>query len=138
MCDSNPREIGAIGWIDLTVTDAGAVKDFYARVVGWKNEPLNMGEYDDFVMKTFDTGRPMAGICHALGANAAMPPVWLPYITIEDLDAAMYRCVQHGGEIVAPPRGIEGHGRFCVIRDPAGAFAALFEPDHDPEHQHDP
>jgi hypothetical protein len=30
--------------------------------------------------------------------------------------------------VLAAPRNFGGQGRYCVIRDPAGAVAALFEP----------
>jgi predicted enzyme related to lactoylglutathione lyase len=31
-------DVGKIGWLDLTVDDADAVRDFYREVVGWKAE----------------------------------------------------------------------------------------------------
>jgi hypothetical protein len=30
--------------------------------------------------------------------------------------------------VLVKPKGMGGYGRFCVIRDPAGAVAALFQP----------
>jgi hypothetical protein len=33
----------------------------------------------------------------------------------------------NGGEVIVQPKGLAG-GRFCVIRDPAGATAALYQP----------
>ena len=47
------------------------------------------------------------------------------YITVPDLDAAVAKCKQSGGEIVLGPKGEQA--RFCVIRDPAGAVCALWE-----------
>ena len=32
----------------------------------------------------------------------------------------------NGGEVIVPVRGLAG-GRFCVIRDPSGATAALYQ-----------
>ena len=46
------KQIGQIEWRDLTINDAVGVKDFYSAVVGWTSEPVSMGEYDDFIMKT--------------------------------------------------------------------------------------
>ena len=43
-------DIGRIGWIDISVDDARGLRDFYAKVVGWKPEDVSMGEYDDFNM----------------------------------------------------------------------------------------
>jgi hypothetical protein len=62
--------------------------------------------YSDFNMVPPD-GQPAAGVCHASGANARLPPQWLLYVTVEDL---------------------EGEQRFAVIRDPAGAHMGLIGP----------
>jgi hypothetical protein len=116
---------GTITWQDLTVGDAEALRDFYAAVVGWTAEPVKMGDYADFTMKA--DGEAIAGVCHARGGNADLPPQWLVYITVDDLDHSMDECVRLGGAIIAAPRGLAG-GRFCVIRDPAGAVCALYQP----------
>jgi len=120
-------EIGSIGWVDLTVPNAGEVRDFYAQVVGWKPQGLDMGGYEDFVMAAPGSGEGKAGICHARGGNAGLPSVWLVYLMVEDLDASAARCVELGGKILAPARSAGPSGRFCVIQDPAGAVAALFQ-----------
>jgi predicted enzyme related to lactoylglutathione lyase len=70
----------------------------------------------------------VAGICHARGSNADLPAQWLATITVEDVDRNAARCAELGGEILAGPRDMGSQGRFCVIRDPAGAVAALFSP----------
>ena len=116
---------GTITWLDLTVGDAEAVRDFYEAVAGWVPDRVSMGAYADFTM-TAD-GEAVAGICHARGANADLPPQWLMYVTVEDLDASIEACVKLGGSIVTPPRSFGG-GRFCVIKDPAGAVCALYQP----------
>jgi len=126
---STPK-IGTVGWIDLTVADAPNVRDFYASVAGWNPMPLSMGDYSDFVMCTPD-GDGIAGVCHARGANAGIPPVWLIYIVVADLDQAVARVAGAGGAVVSPPRSAGG-GRFALIRDPAGAHAALFQHDTPP------
>lgn len=122
---SSPRP-GTISWQDLTVRDAEAVRDFYEAVVGWEPEALNMGAYADFVMNAGGSGG-VAGICHARGANADLPPVWLIYITVENLDHSIEECHRLGGSLVAAPRSYGG-GRYCVIKDPAGAICALYQP----------
>lgn len=121
---STPRP-GTISWQDLTVEDAEKLRDFYQSVIGWSPEPVTMGGYADFVM-TAD-GDEIAGICHARGANAGLPPVWIVYITVEDLDHSIQECQRLGGSIVTAPRGYGG-GRYCVIKDPAGAICALYQP----------
>ena len=127
MEEPKPPAPGQIGWVDLTVADAPALRDFYARVTGWTPSPVEMGDYQDFCMSAAD-GRVVAGICHARGENAGLPPVWLVYITVADLDESLRRCVEGGGAVRVVPQGMGGMGRYAVIQDPAGAVAALFEP----------
>ncbi len=123
----NTPPVGTIIWRDLTVPDAAAIRDFYARVVGWRAQPVSMGNYNDFNMLPPDTEEPAAGICYARGTNADLPPQWLIYVVVEDVDQSAADCVKLGGAVVAPPRGMAG-GRFCVIRDPAGAVCGLYQP----------
>jgi predicted enzyme related to lactoylglutathione lyase len=127
MSEPPSPEVGGIGWVDLTVADAEGIRDFYAQVVGWKPQALDMGGYSDFVMSAPGSGEGKAGVCHARGGNAAIPPVWLVYLMVEDLDASVARCEQLGGKVLAPARSAGPSGRFCVIQDPAGAVAALFQ-----------
>ncbi len=126
--DQPDQRPGRIGWQDLTVDNAEVVRDFYSEVVGWKTMPLDMGGYDDYVLLSPDgqAGDGQAGIaggCHARGVNANLPPQWLIYVNVEDLDASLKSL---GGSIVDGPREM-GEGRFCVIRDPAGAVCGLIE-----------
>jgi uncharacterized protein len=120
--------IGTIGWIDLTVPNASAVRDFYKEVVGWTASPVAMGDYQDYCMNPPTANQPAAGICHARGENAGLPAQWLIYITVSDVDASAARCAERGGKILVGPRDLGAQGRFCVIQDPAGAVAALFTP----------
>ncbi len=117
--------VGTICWRDLTVPDAVAIRDFYQRVVGWESRTEDMGGYSDFHMLAPTTGESVAGICHARGSNADVPPQWLVYITVADVDQSAAKCGEFGGQVVVAPRAMGG-GRFCVIRDPAGAVCALY------------
>jgi predicted enzyme related to lactoylglutathione lyase len=123
---SNP-EIGTVGWRDLTVEHAEAIRDFYQSVVGWKSEPCDMGGYSDFTMIAPGTGDGVAGICHARGSNADVPPQWLLYFVVADVEASARTCTERGGEVLVGPRPVSG-GQFCVIKDPAGAVCALYRP----------
>lgn len=118
--------LGTIAWRDLTVENAVEVRDFYASVVGWSFEGLSMGDYEDFVMMPSGSTDGVAGICHARGANVGIPPVWLIYVTVINLDASLAAVEAGGGEVVSGPREV-GNDRMAVIRDPAGAHLALYQ-----------
>ena len=122
---STPK-VGQIGWFDLTVPDAESLRAFYERVVGWSSEPVDMAGYNDYCMKPPDDDGAVAGICHARGANADVPPQWLLYITVADVAKSASECRSAGGEVIVGPREVGG-GQFAVIRDPAGAVCALYQ-----------
>lgn len=125
---SEPKHpIGSIGWIDLTVPDAEKVRDFYVDVVGWKAEALDMGGYSDFVMAEPASGKGVAGVCHARGGNADIPPVWMVYFIVADLDASLAKVVERGGKQLGEIRKMGEKDRYCPIQDPAGAVAMLYE-----------
>ena len=115
------------GWIDIAVADAVGLKDFYAAVAGWTPEPVSMGDYDDFGMKDA-SGETVGGICHARGPNADLPPMWIPYFGVDDIEVAVERCTALGGELLRPVQDMGSYGKIAVIRDPAGAVCALSQP----------
>lgn len=123
---ADQKNIGKIGWLDISVEDAPALRDFYSAVVGWNTQDVSMGEYNDYNMVMPSNGEPAAGICHARGSNAGMPRQWLIYIIVEDLAASAEACIRHGGKMVVEPRGAGG-GNFCVVEDPSGAIAGLYQ-----------
>src|SRR5210317_1174323 len=120
------EQAGKIGWIDITVDDASGLRDFYENVVGLAPEPVSMGDYDDFNMTVAASGEPVCGICHARGGNGDLPGGWLVYFVVDDVEASAAACAAKGGTVLVEPRGLAG-GRFCVIEDPSGATAALYQ-----------
>ena len=87
----------SVVWQDLTVADAERISDLSSAVVGWKHEPVAMGDFSDFHILALGSNDPAAWICHARSSNAALPPQWLIYITVADLDAAIAACASRGG-----------------------------------------
>jgi len=115
----------SIAWVDLTLPDAEGMRDFYAAVMGWRPEPVPMGDYSDFNMCDA-AGDAAAGVCHARGRNAELPPVWMVYFQVPDLDESLAQAQAAGGTVLQQPKGA-GSGRFAVLRDPAGTVFAVAE-----------
>jgi predicted enzyme related to lactoylglutathione lyase len=124
---SDEDQVGKIGWIDISVDDAAGLRDFYKKVVGWQVEDVSMGEYSDYSMLMPGTGEAVSGICHARGSNAELRAGWLIYIVVKDVKASAATCTAQGGKVIVEPRSLAG-GQFCVIEDPSGATAALYQP----------
>lgn len=126
MSNKDESIYGTIGWIDLTVPNATEVKDFYSKVTGWKAEPVNVGDYDDYNMVA--NGEPKAGVCHKKGTNSEIPSQWMVYINVRDLKQSRADCLANGGKLITEIKSAGSMGRYCFIEDPAGAACAIFEP----------
>jgi uncharacterized protein len=124
----NGAPAGHIAWLDLTVDDAGATRDFYRQVIGWEIRDVAMTaddvRYADYEMLG-DDGAPAAGVCHARGVNAELPPVWLIYLTVGDVAESLRRVTDEGGTVVTETRGGDGHIAFATVQDPVGAYFVL-------------
>ena len=120
--------VGCISWLDLTVSDASAIRDFYAQVVDWSVQDVEMedaGErYADYNMFG-DDGNPAAGICHARGVNLGLPPIWIIYLPVGDLAESLRRVREGGGKVLKATRGTDGEYAYAAVQDPVGACLAL-------------
>ena len=120
--------VGCISWVDLTVSDASATRDFYRQVVGWSVQDVEMedasGRYADYNMFG-DDGSPAAGVCHARGANLGLPHVWMIYLPVGDVAKSLRRVREGGGKIIKVTRGTDGEYTCAVVQDPVGACLAL-------------
>ena len=120
--------VGCVAWLDLTVSDATATREFYGQVVGWSAKDVEMYDaskrYADYNMLG-DDGNAAAGICHARGVNLDVPPVWMLYLPVGDLAESLRRVAQEGGKIIkeTPAKG-RGYS-YAVLQDPVGAYVAL-------------
>lgn len=129
----DPADIGGIGriaWLDLTVPDATKTREFYQQVIGWTPQDVEMedgeGTYFDYNMLAED-GTPAAGICHARGAHADLPPVWLIYLPVGDLAESIRLVDEEGGKVLKAARDDDGNYTYVVIQDHVGVSLALIQ-----------
>ena len=128
---SSQSDVGKIAWHDLTVDNAVEVKDFYASVVGWDTGAVSMTgcdgaeNYEDVNMDLPGTVETVAGVCHARGSNAKLPPQWIMYVAVKNATASAEKCIELGGEIIDGPREM-GDDVYYYIKDPAGAALAIY------------
>jgi predicted enzyme related to lactoylglutathione lyase len=53
---------------------------------------------------------------------------WLPYVSVDDVDATIARAKRLGAKIPMAPEDIPGVGRFGILQDPTGAVLAIMKP----------
>ena len=119
---------GKFVWRDNFTPDATAAKTWYSDLMGWDLEEFPMGDMGSYCM--FKVGDIQLGgfmtmndEMKAMGA----PPHWLPYVSIDDVDAGAARAAGNGGKVLVPGTDIPTVGRFSVIMDPTGGVLALFK-----------
>jgi predicted enzyme related to lactoylglutathione lyase len=120
------NDTGALCWNELVTTDVELAKSFFGELLGWEYETDERG-----YVSVRNAGRLNAGMREHASHEPRMTPAWLPYFTVESVDAAARRVAQLGGRRLAPTT--EGRlGRWAVIADPQGAAFAVFEGQTDP------
>ena len=119
------KKTGRVVWMDLTISDATPVSEFYSKVIGWDIQEFDMGGYSDYCMNDPETGETLAGVCNAKGVNANIPPQWLMYISVANLDKSLEAVTANGGEILGDKRSDGKGGYYCLVQDPAGAYVMI-------------
>ena len=119
---------GMFVWNELATPNPEQCKAFFADVLGWTSEDMPMlGAEGAATYTVFKAGDAMAGGMLKMEGPKweGIPPHWLSYIEVDDVDAAVAKVPQAGGKVVVEPVDIPTVGRFCVITDPTGAAVAL-------------
>jgi predicted enzyme related to lactoylglutathione lyase len=111
---------GNFVWYELVSDDVAAATSFYAHVIGWAHEVTDIAGPPYTLFKLGE-----AAVAGLIGMQD-VPPFWLGYVGVEDVDAASARAEALGATIDMPPRDLPNVGRFAVVRDPQGAPLALF------------
>jgi predicted enzyme related to lactoylglutathione lyase len=82
-------------------------------------------------------GRSNGGMV-AMDPARGIPPHWLSYLTVDDVDELVQRAPELGAEVLYPPTDMPEVGRFAVIADPTGAAFAPFKGTEPPPAQEGP
>ena len=115
-------------WYELMTSDVDAATRFYGTVVGWTAEDSGQPGMD---YRLWSMGDAKIGGLMAIPADAAangMPPVWLGYVDVVDVDASVAGLRAAGGAVHLPPTDIPGVGRMAMVADPQGAMFYVMAP----------
>ncbi|MDQ0321854.1 putative enzyme related to lactoylglutathione lyase [Pararhizobium capsulatum DSM 1112] len=118
---------GTFVWYELMTTDTGAAKAFYTEVTGWSAKDSGMPGVD-YTLFCAPSGEQVAGLMTMpeSASKTNIPPAWLGYIAVHDVDGSAAEVTSNGGTVHRAPDDIPGVGRFAVVSDPHGAVFALF------------
>ena len=121
----NPPEVGEASWHELMATDAPAAMKFYSEVFGWQpSETLDMGEAGKYHMFNRPHGM-IGGMMNKPPEMANLPPHWMIYFLVPDINAAVERIKANGGQILNGPMEVPGGSWIVNAKDPQGAAFSL-------------
>ncbi len=111
---------------DVMTTDPKAAETFYRAVVGWDTQDAGAGGYTLFTVG----GRGVAGLMAIPedARQAGVPPCWMGYIQVEDVDDMAARITREGGKLHKGPVDVPGIIRFAVVSDPQCAGFLIAKP----------
>ncbi|MGB9234529.1 MAG: VOC family protein [Terriglobales bacterium] len=116
---------GTLCWADLSTNDPDRAQKFYSGLLGWKFEK---GEKDDSGYLHIKNGEHfIGGVPPAKYLQPGVPPHWLAYFVVDDVDVSANKAKEMGAKLFVPPMTVEGVGRMSVIADPQGAVFAIFK-----------
>jgi uncharacterized protein len=121
----NSKRYGFFSLQELLTTDLTSAKEFYGELLGWTfTEAKNINGNPYIVI--YNEGKYIGGMMlKEEFVPDDVPPLWDPYISVDDVEASAKRVEELGGKVVLPPTDIPKVGRFCVINDPQGASLNL-------------
>jgi uncharacterized protein len=117
------NEPGSLCWNELATRDIDEAKAFYRAAFGWEGDTNAYGDtsYTEWKLG----GRTIGGMI-AMNDEwpAEVPPQWMVYFAVEDVDAATRRVEELGGKVAVAPSDTPA-GRFAVVNDPHGAVFSI-------------
>jgi predicted enzyme related to lactoylglutathione lyase len=122
-----PNSHGRFVWHELSTSDPAAAIAFYTKLTPWTAAPSEMAA--DYTLLIND-GTPVGGVT-ALEADQAargVPPNWLAYVSVYDVDACVRQVPRLGGTIHVGPTEVPQVGCWAIFGDPFGATIGMFEP----------
>ena len=115
---------GSFCWYEVNVPDPAKAAAFYGAMFGWTTQEVPIGDFLYHVWMKDNVG--FGGIMDTSGPEwQGVPPHWMPYIAVENVDATCERIKELGGSVCVPPTDIPV-GRFSVVGDPTGAYFTVF------------
>lgn len=127
MSDVTTKIVSTVGWVEMAATKLDDAAKFYSEIFEWSGELMNQDSPMPYsIMKAGNAT--VAGIYELTGEmkERGIPPHWLMYIIVEDVDETVKLIEKNKGKILQPAFDVDGVGRMAVVQDPAEAVFAIW------------
>ncbi|MCA9665267.1 MAG: VOC family protein [Myxococcales bacterium] len=121
--DAPAQGAGAVLWLELHSGDAAADLAFLSKSFGFETGEMPMPDGGTYhLLKVGDEMR--GGLCAAMTER----PMWVTWVHVDDVDAALARVENNGGSGLGAPMDYPGVGRLCMVKAHDGAVFGLMTP----------
>jgi predicted enzyme related to lactoylglutathione lyase len=120
---------GTPSWIEHSSADPQASKEFSGQLFGWDFEDNPMTGDGGEDLGTYSIAKLQDDRIAGLGPVMAegQPSSWGVYLAADDVDDAVAKAQQAGGQVLAEPMDIPEQGRMAWVADPTGAPVGLWQ-----------
>lgn len=128
MPDIDRYEHGVFCWVDYNAHDLDAASAWYSELFGWKADKQDTQGGPPYVMFTM-RDRAVAGMGQMSDdmKGAGIPPMWNSYVNVDDVDAAVKKIGELGGQVMVPAMDVMDAGRMALFIDREGATFAVWQ-----------
>lgn len=120
------HEPGAMAWAEVNTRDSAKARAFYAQVFDLETRKVEAPGMEYWTLHRDD--KPVGGVLQ-MDAHwpAAVPPHWMPYFEVANVDASAALVTELGGKVCVA--GFDTpYGRISVVEDPQGATFSIMQP----------
>jgi predicted enzyme related to lactoylglutathione lyase len=128
---SKAYEPNTFGWAELNEAGVASVVNFYTSVFGWEVKLTEGGDGSPPYVEWQIDGQSIGGaidLAEIPDMPSDMPPFWLVYFLVSDIEASTKKVSELGGVVQKGPQPYPG-GQFTIASDPSGAAFALMQMD---------
>ena len=125
------NEPNSFSWNELNTRDPEGEAKFYSAIFGWKTREMDMGDAGAYTLwllpEAGEDDDSVGGLLDMRGLlGDEVPPHWMTYFTIDDLDATMEKAKAMDAGLAFGPMELP-IGRLAILTDPQGASFGIFE-----------
>lgn len=121
-----PNKHGDFIWYELMTGDPDAAQAFYGPLLGWTFSDSKQKDRDYRIIHKSNSD--IGGVMKRPD-GAPVPPCWMGYILVDDVDASASSIADAGGVIHMPPQDIPKVGRLAFAADPQGVMFYILKPE---------
>lgn len=121
-------DVGDWVWIQLLSRDGKKAAEFYQKLAGYEivaNTETN--RLSDYILTSDGFAR--ATVRTIPAGNEQVPPNWLPFVRVKNVDESVAKAKELGGKVWLEPKAELFGGKVAIIADPTGGAVGVLELD---------